>query len=79
LEAFGRHELLPIYLHTFLGPFPGPRPKHLFGGSLALALEEIHTPTQHLLYPVCALVLPAVASVQPQMTQAGKLRICLPQ
>ena len=39
-EAFGRHELLPIYGHALFGPFPRPRLiKHLFGGSLARALH----------------------------------------
>src|SRR5215208_6634143 len=79
LETWRRHELLPIYRYAFFSPLLGPRLHDLFGGSLARALEEIHAPPQHLLDPVFALVLPAVATIQPQMTEAGKLRICLPQ
>ena len=70
MEAFGQHELLPIYLHTFLGPIPRPRSKHLFGGSIARTLHELHAPAQGLLNPIATLVLSSVARVQPQMMQA---------
>jgi site-specific DNA recombinase len=71
-EPFRRQQFLPIYGHAFLGPFPGPPHQNLFGGGLFRTLHQIHAPAQGLLHPVCALVLPAVARVQPQMREAGK-------
>jgi len=79
LEAFRRHELLPIYRYALVSPLLGPRLQDLFGGSLALALQKIQAPPQHLLDPVFALVLPAVATIQLQMTEVGKSRICVPR
>jgi hypothetical protein len=59
--------VLLIHLRAFFGPLPRPRPKHLFWDGLPWALYEFHAPPQGLLDPVCALVLSAVARVQPQM------------
>jgi hypothetical protein len=57
-KAFGRHELLPIQRQALFGPFPRPRPEHLFGGGLARTLDEIHAPAQGLLsaqsLPLCS-------------------------
>src|SRR5215212_750095 len=79
LETCRSHELLPIYRYALFGPLLGPRLQDLFGGGIARALEEIHAPSQGLLDPVLALVLPAVAPIHPKMTEVGKLCICLPQ
>src|SRR5215217_6530637 len=58
-------------------PIPSPTTsENLFGGWLSRALEEIHAPSQGLLDPVLALVLSAVATVQPQMTEARESLLC---
>ena len=49
------------------------------GSGLFRTLHQIHAPSQGLFYPVRALVLSAVAGVQPQMAQAGKLLLRPPQ
>ena len=71
-KAFGRHELLPIQRHALFGPFRSPPHQHLFRGGLFRTLHQIHAPAQGLLYPVSALVLSAVARVQPQVAEARK-------
>src|SRR5215208_3602792 len=71
--------MLPIHLHAFLGPLPGPRLQHLLGSGLTWTLDEIHAPPQRLLYPVLALVLSTIACVQPQMRKAGKVPVRLVQ
>src|SRR5215203_4388510 len=47
-----------------LGPFPRPRPKHLFGGRFARTLHELHAPAQGLLNPILALVLSSVSLIR---------------
>jgi hypothetical protein len=71
--------MLPIHLHALFGPFLSPRFQNLFGSGLPLTLDDIHAPPQRLLDPVCTLLLSAVASIHPQMREAGKLPVRLPQ
>src|SRR3712207_2500381 len=73
-------QLLLIDLHALvMQPLLGPCHKHFLWGSLAWALDEIHTPSKLLLHAVLALVLAPVASIHPQMFEARKLRIRPPQ
>ncbi len=51
-------------------PLLGPRHKHLFEGGLARTLDPFHAPSQNLLYPVLALVLPPVTAVRPRVLRA---------
>jgi hypothetical protein len=44
----------------------------LFWGGLFWALEEIDAPPEGLFYPVSALVLSALARLQPQVREAGE-------
>jgi hypothetical protein len=64
--------MLPIHPHALFGPLCSPPLQNLFGGRLALTLHEIHAPPQSLLDPVLALVLSALASIHPQMTETRK-------
>src|SRR5829696_6995176 len=78
-EALGGHELLPIYAYALLSPLPRPPHQHLFRGGLLRTLHELHAPAQSLLDPVGALVLSAVACVQPQVREAREPLLRLPQ
>jgi hypothetical protein len=76
--------MLPSHPHALFGPLfgplSGPRPQNLFGSGLALTLDDIYdAPAQRLLDPVLALVLSAVARVQPQVRKARKLPVRPPQ
>src|ERR687890_2865223 len=66
LEAFRRHEPLPVYLLALLGPLFGPHPCHLLRrrgfGWLA---HNLYTQAQGLFCPPPAPAL--VASIQPQV------------
>jgi hypothetical protein len=75
-EAFGGHKFLPLYGHALFGPFTGPRHHYLFWGGLFRALHQIHAPSQCLPHPVRALVLSALARVQPQMPEARESLPC---
>ena len=72
-EAFGGQQFLPIYRHALFGPLPAPTliitssGAGFFGRSTRSTLQP-----RVFSYPVRALVLPAVARVQPQMREAGK-------
>src|SRR5215210_6889620 len=77
-EAFGGHELPPIRRHALLGPFLRPTHQYLFRGWLLRALDEVHAPPQSLAHPIGALVLSAVARVQPQVGEARELFVGSP-
>jgi hypothetical protein len=80
LETWRSHELLSIYRAT---PSLAHSLAHDFRTSSGAALRA--RSRRSTLLPRAfstqffALVLPAVATIHPQMTEAGKLRICLPQ
>src|SRR5215207_2125586 len=57
-------------------PLLSPSHKHFLWSRLAGTLNELHTPSECLLYPILAPIFSPVAGVYPQMFEAGEVHIC---
>src|SRR5918994_489798 len=68
LEAFGRHEPLPVHHYALLGPLRGPQLGHLLGDRFLGLAHHLHAQVQSLLCPTPAPSL--VAGVHPQVRKA---------
>src|SRR5215207_104317 len=51
----------------------GPHHQHFLGSRLARTFDELDRPTKCLFHPTFALLLTSIASVHPQVRQAGEL------
>ena len=78
-ELLRWQRLLPIDHHALVRPSLAPCPKQALGGALAWALHELHAPSELLLRPVVAPIISPAAGAHPQMFEAGKRHIRLPQ